>query len=56
MDKKTAETASDLALLRGVFGLRDGDKLSDFVKEVTPVRADTAFIAEVRAYAVANAS
>jgi hypothetical protein len=56
MNKAQLEKASNIALLRQVFGLQPGQTLSQFVAECATVKTDEPFIAEVRAYAIANAT
>ncbi len=56
MTKKEIESAAPLSLFRHVFGQPKDQKLSEFVAECRTLREDTAFVAEVRAYALANAA
>ena len=49
-----AKTCSSLALFRAVFGKQDNQTLSEFVKEVEPLKNDAKFIQECRDYAIAN--
>lgn len=53
-EKTQIETASPLSLFRRVFGFASGQTLSEFAKECSTLREDKQFIAEVRAYALAQ--
>lgn len=54
MTKEQIATSSPLALFRHVFGLQEGQTLTQFMAECGPLREDTVFVGEVRAYATAN--
>jgi hypothetical protein len=56
MNKAAIAGLSGAALFRHVFGLKEGQSLSQFVAEIKPVREDEKFVVEVREYALANAS
>jgi hypothetical protein len=45
---------SPLGLFKLVFGFQPGQKLSDFATECKTLRDDSAFVGEVREYALAN--
>lgn len=54
MSKDQIKVAQPLSLFRLVFGMQPNQTLSEFQKECAPLREDTKFIEEVRAYALAN--
>lgn len=55
MTKAQLPGATPIALFRDVFGMREGQTLSDFVAECRPVRENTEFIEECRKYAIEHA-
>ena len=55
LNKMQISALSGLALLRHVFGMHQGQTLTEFVAECKTVKEDAKFIEEVRAYALANA-
>jgi hypothetical protein len=56
MTKANIQTAAPLSLFRHVFGFQPGQTLSEFAKECSSLRDDEKFVAEVREYALANAT
>lgn len=56
MTKTAAATAAPLSLFRNMFGFQPGQTLSEFSQECSTLRGDEKFVAEVREYAIANAT
>ena len=55
MNKAQITALSGTALLRQVFGMKPGQKLTEFVAEVKDLRENAGFIQEVRDYALKDA-